>query len=330
MDQIRRDDERYMQLPSEGKAAVFEALNIHIEPNRQSPAFAKIPEGGSVAVLAYKLEPKIAAPLKPPTFERPVPERHSRKERAARNPNLPPPPPPPKPPSNWQELSRERVDGAESVAERKVRREEEAAEKKKTSGSKPALMEQWALVRTKTDQFGWVLARNLIMSIPDEVAQYAEGKRITSYFDLATVQDEERGVRHDWLWTTQAEQAPNDFDGWRVFIWNRKRHRYETSYRQRDVEGYFPVHVDPADPNAFDRTFELITKDDDGTKRRRKYAFDGTRVHLTATEEYRPGNPATPAKANGIDTEKLQANVPKQNWFGREWTSIKRRVFGGA
>jgi hypothetical protein len=324
MAQIRSDNERWLALPSEGKAGVFESLNIHIEPNRQSPAFTKIAEGGSVAVLAYKLEPKTAAPLRPPTFERPLPEHRSRKERAAKKANLPAPPPPPKPPTNWQEISTERVDGAESVAERKVRREQEAAEKKAAALTKPVVMEQWTLVRTKDNQIGWVLARNLIMSIPDEVAQYAEGKRITSYFDIGSVQDEEKGVKHDWLWTTQAEQGPYDFDGWRVFIWNRKRHRYETSYRQRDVEGYFPVHVDPVDPNAFDRTFELITKDDDGRMRRRRYSFDGTRVHLVGTEDYRPGETAESARAGGIDTNKLQAKMPHESW----WNRWKRRLSG--
>ena len=35
-------------------------------------------------------------------------------------------------------------------------------------------MEDWSLVRTKDGQIGWVLTRNLDMSIPDEVAQYAK------------------------------------------------------------------------------------------------------------------------------------------------------------
>jgi SH3-like domain-containing protein len=327
MDQIRQDDERYLALPSEGKAGVYEALNIHIEPNRQSPAFTRIPEGGSVVVLAYKLEPKSTGPLRPPNFERPVPERHSRRDRS-KNANLPPPPPPPKPPANWQELSRERVDGAESVAERKVHRDELAAQKKTAVSKKPVVMEEWALVRTKDNQVGWVLARNLVMSIPDEVAQYAEGKRITSYFELRSVEDEEKGLKHDWLWTTLAEQEPCDFDSWRVFIWNRRRHRYETSYRQRDIEGYFPVHVDAADPNAFDRTFELITKDDDGKMRRRKYAFDGTRVHLVGTEDYRPGESSESARAGGIDTAKLEGKKPHDSWFKREWNAIRRRLTG--
>jgi hypothetical protein len=326
MDQIRRDDERYVNYASAGKAGVYETLNIHIEPNRQSPAFTKIPEGGSVDVLAYKLVPKTAAPPRPPSFERPLPDRRSRKKQVAKQSNLPPPPPPPKPPANWQELSTERVDGAESVADRKQRKDEETVPKKIAELKKPVVMETWALIRTKDKQVGWVLARNLLMSIPDEVAQYAEGKRITSYFELGSVQDSDKGLKHHWLWTTAAQQQPFDFDAWRVFIWNRRRHRYETSYRQRNLEGYFPVQVDPADPNAFGRTFAIVTKDDDGKMRRRKYSFDGTLVHLLSTENYTLGPEKENRPAPGID--KLHPTKPHDNWLRRALNGMRRRFSG--
>ena len=40
-------------------------------------------------------------------------------------------------------------------------------------------MDDWNLVRTLDGKVGWVLTRPLSMAIPDEVAQYAEGHRIT-------------------------------------------------------------------------------------------------------------------------------------------------------
>jgi hypothetical protein len=307
---------------------VFEALNIHIEPSRVSPAFARIPEGGSVTVLAHRLQPKASGPARPPILvaDRPEPltRRQKRERQAKASSHVPPPPPAPKPPPNWQELSSERIDGAESTADKKAERDARATEKKAAELKKPVVMEDWTLVRTKDKQCGWVLSRNLVMSIPDEVAQYAEGRRITSYFDLGSVQDEEKGLKHNWLWTTMSGVEPYDFDSWRVFLWNRRRHRYETSYRMRDVEGYFPVHVDPAESGTFGRTFELITKDDDGKFRRRTYVFDGTRVHLTGTEDYHPGAPDQGNKATGINTNELQAKVPHDSWLHRHWVAIKR------
>lgn len=331
MSRIRRERQEALLLPSEGAATPYETLNIHIDANRKSPAFAQISEGTPVSVLAHKLAPKLSTPQKEPPLigDRPKPAarrtRNAHQTRAASK--LPAPPPPPKPPANWQELSAERIDGNDSTADLKAKRDEQAAEKKAVEAKKPVVLENWTLVRTKNNQIGWVLSRNLMMSIPDEVAQYAEGKRITSYFSLGDVNDDEKGLKHNWLWTTSSAETPYDFDSWRVFLWNRRHHRYETSYRQRDLEGYFPVHVDPADSGALGRTFELITKDDDGAYRKRTYLFDGVRVHLTGTENY---NPATkqekPAAANS-NTAK-PASGTRSGWLARHWKALKARVLG--
>jgi len=322
MDQIRKERQHALALPSEGSATVYDALNIHLEPNRQSPAFARIPAGASIEVLGYRLAPKTAGPPERPPLklEKPKPPtRHSRRDAPSKADHLLPAPAPPQPPPNWQQLSAERIPGSESSAERVADRAEDQAEQKAGEEKKPVVMEDWALVRTKAGECGWVLARNLTMSIPDEVAQYAEGKRITSYFDLGSVQDELKGVKHNWLWTTMSESGPYDFDAWRVFLWNRHHHRYETSYRQHDLVGYFPVHVDAAGETR-DRTFELIIKDDDGKLRQRTYAFDGTLVHLTGTEDYPPNQSPPPSTA----AAPLKAAQP--GWLRRQWNALKRRA----
>jgi uncharacterized protein YgiM (DUF1202 family) len=331
MEQIRHEAEQALTLPSEGSATVLEALNIHIEPDRRSPAFALIKEGSYVDVLAHRLTAKDTGPLRPPSLikEHPQPlSRKQRKEKGSRNALKPPPPKPPKAPDNWQELSAERINGGDSTADLKAKKDKAAAEKKAGELKKPAALENWTLVRTKDKQCGWVLSRNLVMAIPDEVAQYAEGRHITSYFDLGSVNDEEKGVKHNWLWTTRSGPAPYDYDAWRVFLWNRHRHRYETSYRLRDLEGYFPVRVDPPDPNVFGRTFHLITKDEDGKLRARTYVFDTMRVHLINTEDYSPATPGSQKGANGIDITKLQAKKPAGNWLSHHWRTLKQRVTG--
>ena len=329
MDKIRQDEKNALALPSEGKASVYEALNVHIDPDRRSPAFARIPEGGFVSVLAHTLRPKETGPAPPSSLSlvRPqLPSRKQRKEKQSKNAALrPPKPAAPKAPDNWQELSAERIDGAESTAEIKTDAEQAKAAKKVEDAKKPVILEDWTLIKTKENQCGWVLSRNLVMSIPDEVAQYAEGKHISSYFDLGTVVDEEKGTKHNWLWTTASSQLPYDFDGWRVFLWNRHRHRYETSYRERDVEGYFPVHTDPADATNLSRTFQLIMKDDDGKMYQRSYLFDGTRVHLTGKEPYHVAGAASGKSANALNVDKLQAKMPQPSWVKRQWNSLVAR-----
>ena len=320
MAELQKANARDRRLPSEGAATVFEPLNIHIEANRQSPALARIVEGESVAVLRHVITDRYSTPPRAPSLikERPQPLRR-RRERQTRSLRLPPPPPPPKPPANWQQLSAERASRSDSTAAMKARQDAEAAARKAEEARKPVKLEDWSLVRVKAGQTGWVLSRNLVMSIPDEVAQYAEGKHITSYFDLGTVDDSEKGPHHNWLWTTSNSQKPYDFDSWRVFLWNRRRHRYETSYRQRNVEGYFPVTVDPVDPSVFGRIFRIVTKDDDGTLRQRTYLFDGTRVHLVNTEAYRPDS------GTQLDGSTSEDKAKQQNWIARQWLWLQQK-----
>jgi hypothetical protein len=319
----RRQEEA--KLPSEGSATAYEVLNIHVDPERQSPAFAQIPEGGSVTILGHKVEPKVSAALRPPSLivaKAPSLSRKQRKEQQKRSVSLrPPQPPAPKPPANWLALSAERIDQeTPKVTPVVVQAKTPPA---KAPAAKPVVLEDWTLVRTKHNEIGWVLSRNLLMSVPDEVAQYAEGKQITAFFDLGQVNDAEKGVKHNWLWTTAAHALPYDFDSWRVFLWNTRKHRYETSFRKRDLEGYFPVHVEPPDPGSPLRTFEIIDKDDDGKMRRRTYTFDGHLVHLANTEDYHAGNgPGKPAESAPA-TDKA-----KPSWLQRQWAALTHRLSG--
>jgi hypothetical protein len=176
-------------------------------------------------------------------------------------------------PANWRELSVSNLPPPPP--------EPEIPGHKRKSPPK-AVIEDWSLVRTPDGHAGWVLTRNLVMAIPDEVAQYSEGARITSYFPLAEVRDGD-AIKHHWLWTTLREPgSPYQFDSFRVFIYVPRRHRYETAYIERRVEGFYPVEVTPgATPK-----FSLIIRDNDGNLRRKFYVLEGYLVRKTGEQPY--------------------------------------------
>jgi hypothetical protein len=131
------------------------------------------------------------------------------------------------------------------------------------------------------------------MSIPDEVAQYAEGKRIAAYFDFGLVKDEVKGINHDWLWAISSDVEGFDFDSIRVFTWNRRRHRYETAYREHGIEGYLPIRVEASDSKYL---FDVIVRAADGQFLLRRYQFDGTLVHLLSKDPYQQPSGLAPGK----------------------------------
>jgi len=255
------------RLPSEGKATVYEALNIHTAPNRQAPSFYQLQEGNLVEVVAQQLVPR-------------APYRPSAGEEAGILPL-----------NSYDPPGDTAAEGA------------------------PA--DDWSLVRLPDGRAGWALARMLVMAIPDDVAQYAEGHRITSYFSLGRVTDGGE-TRDHWLWTTLARGGkPYQFDSFRVFVWSRRRHRYETAYIQRNLVGYYPVEVEPpaAGPGeqALVRRFSLILREDNGRLSRRTYAFSGYRVRLVGSEPWNAPERQEPEPARN----RAEAPATEKSFFDR-------------
>ncbi|MCL4782442.1 MAG: hypothetical protein KJZ70_05360 [Bryobacterales bacterium] len=260
--------------PSQGEARVFATLNVHNHPNRLAPTIFQITEEERVDVLAHERHPR--RPYDPgpllETFDS-APSPGTASEAAGETDEVPLPPDPPGPPSlppSWLRLSGvapERV--AELADEGYV--EGRSAPSAETSG------ELWTLVRNKQGLAGWALQGRLIAAIPDEVAQYSEGARITSYFALAPADAD--GKHQHWLWTTlKTPNAAFDFDSYRVFIWNSRRGRYETSFIARDVEGYLPVelfrHTDGSPQ------FRINIRERGGLIFRKTYELTGLRTSL--------------------------------------------------
>ncbi len=284
MDYLKRLAQRAGQAPAQGKASVYEALNVHTAPNRQAPSFFQITHDGKVDVIAYELAPRVA--FEPPEFIRASPvaqviRKARSKPKAA--PKVPPPPPPKAPglPPNWLELSR----NPEGLIRPKPKPPETAPP------NEPAPLDSWTLVRSADGRAGWVLARMLLMSIPDEVAQHAERARIAAYFVLGQTLD--RGVSKPvWLWATLARTGVSyEFDSMRIFVWNNRRRRYETSYVERNLKGWLPIQVSPM------AGFSAVVEEKDGRLMERTYELNNFRARIASRRPARLPAPWAPAAA---------------------------------
>ena len=164
--------------------------------------------------------------------------------------------------------------------------------KGKPAEAKP--MDDWWLVRDKQGRVGWALGRIIDIDVPMEIAQYAEGQRIQACFVLNRVHDEERDGDKDVaqylvLMTENKDGLPFDFNSFRVFTWNLRRHRYETAYRERNIMGFLPVRVGTQsfDKEGTQPVFSVKLQNEDGQSSDRTYRLAGPLVRrvLTPGEE---------------------------------------------
>jgi SH3-like domain-containing protein len=301
------------KLPSQGKGTTFDSLNVHTAPSRQAPSFTQIPEGGAADVLVHRVSPRNA--VMPPAAPAKAKAKNAKNAKNAppkqtKQGKEPPPPPPPAPtpPANWVELSRPRateLDGEPAPA----------------APVKPVPEDDWYLVRTHDGKAGWVLARQMSMSIPDEVAQYAEGHVITGYLSLGKVGSTDKD---NWLWTTTSAGSQGlDFDSFRVFVWSIKRNRYETAYIERNVKGHYPIQAQPG--SGEDAAFSVVLEDKDGQIYKKTYAFSGYRVKLVSKEP-RAEPPVVPEVRSTGNFEEVQV-VQKVSW-AEKLRDMRKRWFG--
>ena len=112
----------------------------------------------------------------------------------------------------------------------------------------PPLEDYW-LVLDSAGHVGWVRGRTLDMDVPDAIAGLSETQKVIAAYVLRTVADPDAKVpggqvpEYLTLLAPWQDGLPYDFNQLRVFTWNVRKHRYETAYRERDIEGFLPVTV---------------------------------------------------------------------------------------
>ncbi|MFM2125816.1 MAG: hypothetical protein RL328_2267 [Acidobacteriota bacterium] len=180
--------------------------------------------------------------------------------------------------------------------------------------------DDWFLVRGDDGHSGWVLSRMVLMLVPDEVAQYANGAYIMAYHPLGEVRDAEGAVKPNWLWATSAKaRQPFDFDTLKVFVYNVRRRTYETAFTERNVRGHYPVEA-----AADGRSFTAVVEEPDGAWMKRTYEFAGGKAKLVDKQPWN-APPALPEVAMGKafdTTPPHEENWPEKVkawadwWFG--------------
>jgi hypothetical protein len=184
-------------------------------------------------------------------------------------------------------------EGAEMLRHQTVDRLAEKPEPGKTAPPASG-QDDWYLLRMQTGRAGWVLASGVYSAIPEEVAQYAERRRIVSYFALEGEGESSADANKTWLWTqSSADNQPHDFDLLRVFLWSRQRQAYQTARIERGLRGYLPVvlHQRVEAERTAGPGFSVVVENKRGERVQRTYALLRNRVTLVS-EQPAPAPPA--------------------------------------
>jgi SH3-like domain-containing protein len=263
-------------------------LNMHLTPSRDGEHLYQLKDGEKVEVLKRattdKNAPKPAPPPKPAAQPgaKSLPQGKDQKAPAAA-------PAPAVSPAPSQPTSAPPAAPPPSVAKSATTK---PADKPKDAEPPKLVMEDWYLVRNSSGKVGWVLLRMIDLDVPLDVAQYAEGQRIMGYFILNTVQekidDQEKQMPQYLVLLNQPKDGLAwDYNQIRIFTRNRNKHRYETAYRERNMEGYLPVTTGHA---MFDKegdlpTFTIRKMNDDGKIIDVTYKLNGPIVRRVLTPE---------------------------------------------
>jgi len=173
------------------------------------------------------------------------------------------------------------------------------------------IMEDWYLVRSSSGHAGWVLLRMVDLDVPLDIAQYAEGKRIVAYFVLNNVEEDGKPQsQYLVLLNEPRDGLPWDYNQIRIFTRNRAKHRYETAYREHNLEGYLPVQVGHQDfgKEGDLPTFTIRKKNDAGQIVEATYKMNGPIVRRVLTPQEEAAEKAQHQAALAARMKEIGAN----------------------
>ncbi len=258
--------------PVQGRGTTRAELNMHLTPSRDAEHLYQLKDGEKLDILRRATAPKTAPkPAKPAATASSKSGSAQKKTSASSTQKQSTPPAP---------ASKAPAATAASAGG--------TAPASTEPPPPPPVMEDWYLVRTSSGKAGWVLLRMIDLDVPVDVAQYAEGQRIIAYFVLNTVDEDGKQIpQYLMLLNEPKDGLAWDYNQIRVFTRNRAKHRYETAYRERELEGYLPVRTGH---QVFDKegdlpTFTIRKKNDQGQIVEVTYKLNGPIVRRVLTPE---------------------------------------------
>ena len=208
--------------PEVASGVTRDAVYMHLEPGRDTEHFYLLPEADKLKVLRRATLVKSGAQSATPHGRSSIPQAAGSNAAVKANSAAAASPTPQK-------------STPQQIAEQKV------------ADALPPVYEDWWLVRDAQGHTGWIYGRMMDVDAPDALTRYAEGQRIVGAYVLSTVYDAEAPFpdKNVPIYVTvlgpYASGLPYDFDQVRVFTWSTSHHRYETAFRDKNIEGYLPV-----------------------------------------------------------------------------------------
>jgi SH3-like domain-containing protein len=218
--------------PIVATATARDEVYLHSSPGRETERFYRLAEGDSLSLLARATVSKTPPATPTPSTGKPGGKSNSKSAPAAPAPVAP----------------------VAKPAEVPAKVTDEDAASLPAAVVPPPVMEDWWLVRNTKGETGWIYSRMIEVTAPDALARYSEGQRIVGAYILTTVDDPDSGILDNGNPVTRIPEyvtllspykagLPYDFDQVRVFIWNVKKHRYETGFRETHIVGYLPIVI---------------------------------------------------------------------------------------
>ncbi len=290
---------------------------LHAKPGRDTDRFYLLPESDKLQLLIRASVPKAIGPQASGTASSfaatqaaAAATKKSTRAKAAQkqaDEKKPPPPavsftpaPPPPPPASVANPETATAPGPAATP---------------PAPAEPVAMEDWWLVRDSQGKVGWLTSKRVDVDVPDAIAGYAEGQRIVAAYVLRKIDDPEsdfpdkQAPEYVTVLSPYKDGLPYDFSQVRVFTWSVKKHRYETAFRQHDLQGYLPVVVSSQtfEKGGSEPTFQFkqgigdsVTIDPDtGATKPTSTETLTYRLDNTVVKKVGPERAATPAASPG-------------------------------